>query len=108
MLNAPGVSLQSGRQTPIDLGEVSKMYQTDSPEHRLWSASATFQKGLYHLFILQRRSDADAYARVLRAYQVLFLLVETGYLLDLESKIPKPQNRFIARLIQLGTWDTRP
>lgn len=60
-------------------------------EHRLWSSSATFQKGLYHLFLLKTNGDADAYARVLRTYQVLFFLVATGYLLS-EREIPKPKN----------------
>lgn len=69
------------------------MQQVNSGEHRLWSSSATFQKGLYHLFLLSRGADPDAYARGLRTYQVLFFLVETGFLLNFETKIPKPKNR---------------
>ncbi len=61
------------------------------PEIRLWSSSATFQKGLYHLFLLKRDIDVDAYAGVLRTYQALFFLVATGYLLS-NTEIPKPKD----------------
>lgn len=46
--------------------------------HRVWSSSAAFQKGLYHLFLLNRGSDVDNYAGVLRTYQAIFFIAETG------------------------------
>lgn len=60
-------------------------------EHLVLSASATYLKGLYHLFVLERDLDADAYATGLRTYQALFFLVSTGVLLDSSFRFHRTQ-----------------
>lgn len=49
--------------------------------HRESAASALFQKGAYHLFIVKQQ-ESDAFARVLRLYQCLFQLCSALLLLD--------------------------
>ena len=65
-------------------------------EHRIWSAVASFQKGLYHLFLLRNRLDSDVYSRILRTYQTLFFLVAAGFLMDTAREIPRPRHRELA------------
>lgn len=67
--------------------------------HRVASASAVFQKGIYHLFVLKTREAPDMYARVLRMYQCLFQLCLTQLLLDLNYRLD-PDDMF-KRLRQL-------
>lgn len=55
--------------------------------HRIESASAVFQKGIYHLFILKTSRITDIYEKVLRSYQCLFLLCLTQLLLDMNFSI---------------------
>lgn len=50
--------------------------------HRVRSASVTFQKGVYHLFLLANEKDADQFASLLRLYQCLFQLCLSHLLLD--------------------------
>jgi hypothetical protein len=38
----------------------------NEPNHRVKSASAVYQKGIYHLFMLRNGESSDAYARILR------------------------------------------
>jgi hypothetical protein len=57
------------------------------PSHRVMSASAVYQKGIYHLFMLKHREASDAYARILRVYQCLFQLCLTQLLLDMEYQL---------------------
>ena len=56
-------------------------------EHRILSASATFQKGLYHLFVISTIKPYDAFDGALRIYQSVFLLVITQMLLDFKFTI---------------------
>jgi hypothetical protein len=51
-------------------------------DHRVKSASATFQKGVYHLFRLHRERAHDHFGRILRAYQCVFELCRALLLLD--------------------------
>jgi hypothetical protein len=55
----------------------------NDPRHRTESAAAVFQKGVYHLLLLLRAADPDAYGRSLRTYQCLFELCHALLLLDL-------------------------
>ncbi|HEX7997924.1 MAG TPA: hypothetical protein VF528_05995 [Pyrinomonadaceae bacterium] len=55
--------------------------------HRIASASAAFQKGIYHLFMLRHRETSDYYAQILRAYQSLFQLCLTQLLLDMDHQL---------------------
>ena len=61
----------------------------DNSTHRVESASAAFQKGLYHLFILKNRQATDIYDQVLRMYQCLFQLNLTELLLDFDFQLSK-------------------
>lgn len=63
--------------------------------HRINSASAMFQKGIYHLYFLRNEEETDTYAKVLRLYQCLFQLCLSQLLLDFDYKLnpkwfPKP------------------
>lgn len=69
--------------------------------HRVESASAVFQKGIYHLFVLKTRETPDVYARVLRMYQCLFQLCLTQLLLDLDYRLdPKGISKRLRQLCQ--------
>ena len=50
--------------------------------HRINSAAAWFQKGIYHLFMLQEGKKSDAYSDTLRTYQCLYSLGVVQLLLD--------------------------
>lgn len=63
----------------------------NEPSHRIMSASAVYQKGIYHLFMLKEGESSDAYARILRVYQCLFQLCLTQLLLDMEYQL-KPRD----------------
>lgn len=52
------------------------------PQHRISSATATFQKGIYHLYFLVSQDSQEWYAKILRTYQCLFQLCITQLLLD--------------------------
>jgi hypothetical protein len=54
----------------------------DDRLHRVASASAAFQRGIYHLYLLVHQQEPDAYASVLRTYQCLYLHLVTMLLLD--------------------------
>lgn len=63
--------------------------------HRIDSATAVFQKGIYHLHFLKNQEGLDIFVRVLRTYQCLFQLCLTELLLDFSyqlrsSSIPVP------------------
>lgn len=76
--------------------------------HRVASASAVFQKGIYHLFLLKTREAPDMYARVLRMYQCLFQLCLTQLLLDLDYKLnPKDISKRLRQLCQDPANPTR-
>jgi len=55
--------------------------------HRISSACATFQKGIYHLYFLVLHDSQDWYSRILRAYQCLFQLCVTQLLLDSDYRL---------------------
>lgn len=54
-------------------------------QHRISSATAAFQKGIYHLFFLSTPNSHEWYEKVLRIYQCLFQLCLTHLLLDIEG-----------------------
>lgn len=56
-------------------------------KHRVESASAVFQKSIYHLFVLNNGKATDVYEQVIRTYQCLFLLCLTQLLLDMNFPI---------------------
>jgi hypothetical protein len=63
--------------------------------HRLISSTATFQKGLYHLFISKSTKALDAFDDVLRKYQSIYLLGVTLTLLDFDGvTIDSKRNHF--------------
>ncbi len=57
--------------------------------HRTYSATARFQKGLYHLFMLRKSGTGDVFGKILRMYQCLFDLCSTQLLLDSDFKLKK-------------------
>lgn len=63
----------------------------NEPGHRVMSASAVYQKGIYHLFMLKNKEASDAYARIIRIYQCIFQLCLTQLLLDMDYKL-KPKD----------------
>src|SRR5438046_3181822 len=54
----------------------------DYQSHRTVSAAVAFQKGLYHLFLLQNNQPNDSYEQLIRTYQCVFQLCVTLVLLD--------------------------
>jgi hypothetical protein len=60
-------------------------------DHRIVSAAAMFQKGIYHLFVLQTTNFSDAFDQTLRLYQCIFLLCATQMLLDFEGEKFSPK-----------------
>ncbi len=64
--------------------------------HRTASASARFQKGLYHLFMLSQKSTEDTYGKIIRTYQCLFELSATELLLDKDFSLS--QKNILPRL----------
>ncbi len=61
---------------------MSEITDFNDASHRIESASATFQKGLYQLFVLKYRPECDAFGYVVRMYQCMFQLCVTQLLLD--------------------------
>lgn len=55
--------------------------------HRLSSATAAFQKGIYHLFFLSTMDSQEHFSKILRTYQCLFQLCLTYLLLDSSYKL---------------------
>jgi hypothetical protein len=66
---------------------MSDIYNFNDVPHRIRSASATFQKGIYHLFIQKYRYTTDLFAGILGMYQCLFQLCLTQLLLDSDFSI---------------------
>jgi hypothetical protein len=70
----------------------SQITDFDDRMHRVESASAVFQKGLYHLFVLKKRYQVDIFSQILRVYQSLFQVCITQLLLDFDFSL---NNRYI-------------
>lgn len=60
-------------------------------EHRVQSACAVWQKGLYHLFVLKNEPTSEMFEKILRLYQCLFQLSLTQLLLDTNFNISTDQ-----------------
>jgi hypothetical protein len=75
--------------------------------HRIRSASAAFQKGMYHLFVQRYRGTADLFTSVIRLYQCLFQLCLTYLLLDSTFSIESDYIR-LRRLTRLCDDPKRP
>jgi hypothetical protein len=73
----------------------------DDRRHRVESATAAFQKGIYHLFVLQKRSDPDKYGQIVRVYQCLFQICLSQLLLDARFSLNRDTSRLPKRLRQL-------
>lgn len=67
--------------------EMNDIYDFNDVPHRIQSASATFQKGVYHLFIRKSQKRSDLFAEILGLYQCLFQLCLTQLLLDSDHSI---------------------
>lgn len=74
--------------------------------HRIQSAGAVFQKGIYHLFLLSRRKPSDLFDKILRTYQSLFQLCLTQLLLDFDYQIN--DKRILKRLRALCKDENAP
>lgn len=61
--------------------------KTFNPNHRIRSASAVFQKGIYHLFALKYSPNIDVFSKVLRSYQCTLYLCIVLFLLDKEKDV---------------------
>jgi hypothetical protein len=72
----------------------------DNRNHRIESATAAFQKGLYHLFVLKKRTEGDVYAQVIRIYQCLFQICLSQLLLDSNFTLNTAVQRLARRLRQ--------
>jgi hypothetical protein len=66
---------------------MNNIYDFNDVPHRIRSASATFQKGIYHLFIQKSQNISDLFAAILGLYQCLFQLCLTQLLLDSDFSI---------------------
>ena len=69
--------------------QLRKFLESDEDEqkrHRIESASAMFQKGIYHLFVLKNINYSDAFDRTLRLYQCMFWIRVALILLDFEGE----------------------
>lgn len=60
--------------------------ETEKKEHRARSASAMFQKGIYHLYVTKSVKFTDEFDKTLRLYQCIFLLSAAQLLLDFEGE----------------------
>jgi hypothetical protein len=69
--------------------------------HHVKSASACFQKGIYHLYVWKNNSGFDAFDRVIRVYQSVFLLGVTQWLLDLTSNFQYQLDRAATVLLKI-------
>lgn len=63
---------------------------------RIVSAASVFQKGLYHLFVLEKDANNDIVEKTLRTYQALFQLCLSQYLLDRTELISKIRPSLVA------------
>src|SRR5437016_4660077 len=72
--------------------------------HQIKSASAIFQKGIYHLFVLKNESHNDLFAQVLRLYQSLFQLCMAYRLLDINVPL-QPKGNLRKELRQFNEID---
>jgi hypothetical protein len=86
---------------------MTEMHDFNNIPHRIRSAGAIFQKGIYHLFILRYRDSTDLFASVIRIYQSLFQLCLTYLLLDSTFSIRSEDIR-LKRLTKLCTDPKRP
>lgn len=86
---SPKIILEGSMITSKDFDENTKniIKNFDDFNHRIESATATFQKGLYHLFIVVKRRSTDVFAQVLRKYQSIFQLCLTQLLLDMSFSL---------------------
>lgn len=76
----------------------------NDPTHRIASAGAAFQRGVYHLYILQQRTDIDSYSSVIRSYQAVYQLCLTILLLDFDCSI---QTRSVPKRLRTRAADAR-
>lgn len=86
---------------------MSDMQDFNDVPHRIRSASATFQKGIYHLFMRKNQSKTDLFAVILGLYQCLFQLCLTQLLLDSDFSISSSDIR-LRRLRALCTDPNNP
>src|SRR5262245_45281474 len=61
---------------------VSQLDDFNNRDHRIASASALFQKGIYHFLVVKTYGQIDRFAEVLRVYQCIFDLRGAMVLLD--------------------------
>jgi hypothetical protein len=90
--------------------DVTEMNATnfDDPTHRVESATVAFQKGLYHLFLIKKRSEPDIYGQVIRTYQCLFQICLTQLLLDSSFPLNGELRHLSRRLRSLCQDPNRP
>lgn len=76
--------------------------------HRIKSASAVFQKGIYHLFLLKRVEPKELSGQILRLYQCIFQLCLSQLLLDFNYKlVPDRLPKRLTRLCKDPKQPTR-
>lgn len=85
----------------------SKLADFDDQMHRTESASVTFQKGLYHLFMLKNRPSIDVFGQILRIYQCLFQICVTQLLLDSDFSLNRRVPPRLKRLCKDPDHPTR-
>jgi hypothetical protein len=86
---------------------MSDIHDFNDVPHRIRSASAAFQKGIYHLFVQRYHGTADLFTSVIRLYQCLFQLCLTYLLLDSTFSIESDDIR-LRRLTKLSADPKRP
>jgi hypothetical protein len=79
---------------------MNEIHDFNNVPHRIRSASAAFQKGIYHLFVQRYHGTADLFTSVIRLYQCLFQLCLTYLLLDSTFSIESDDIR-LKRLTKL-------
>ena len=86
---------------------MSDIYDFNDVPHRIRSASAAFQKGIYHLYVQRFHGAEDLFTSVIRSYQCLFQLCLTYLLLDSTFSIRSDDIR-LRRLTKLCADPKRP
>ena len=66
---------------------MTELANFDNSTHRVESATAAFQKGIYHLFVLKKKNEIDVYSQIVRTYQCVFQICLTQLLLDENYKL---------------------
>ena len=80
----------------------------DNLNHRVESATVTFQKGIYHLFVLIKQPEKDVYSQIVRTYQCVFQICLSQLLLDKKYELNQRVRNLSRRLKKFCQKDNEP